>query len=596
MAKLKLTLPVGEVAITGKQVSFVAPCDSAGLTHLIIEDFEFELVDSNGNNLPDGAFKSEAMVSVILNVESAKAFIQNADINYQLKQSLDRKADLATTEVKKAFTRVVEVPENSSPYAEILQIGGRTRKCTNLFPSLPSDGDDYINGIYFDDSKNGDGIVMSGTATADAYIVLYEGTLIAGRPYTISGGVGSAQCRIYVDGNWVYDGTFTPTNPNVIMECGVPSGTSIERTIYPMLNEGTTALPYEPYFKGFEHAVVSKVESIGANLIDIEGIAKKHPYHCEFIGDDVVITTSSDYNYFTLIEGVFEEDTQYTFSFVGKQDVSFAKLRLQLTYTDGSASVSKCTNDYTAVSLTSVAGKTVKNISAFWVNGTTGHLYIKRGSFMLNKGYTALPYTTYHYATLSIPKEVQTLGDYGIGINESVCNYIDYEKKQFVKQVDFIRFTGSDDEEWVLASVNDNGIATFNIKIGELGLSLVSKLNAPICSWFEIDESSNEEATSEGFYHSFVKYDVLHFRSASCKTVEEWRALLSSEKSRYPLDVVYQLAEPTTEDISDILSADSLIEVEGGGIIVYGKKKIPSMVKFTDTTNKILSAHTFVEI
>lgn len=84
MAKLNLTLPEGELAVTGKQVTFVAPCNSAGLTHIIIGGEEFELVDSNGNALISGAFVKNAMVSVILYTDIHKAYIQNADINAYL--------------------------------------------------------------------------------------------------------------------------------------------------------------------------------------------------------------------------------------------------------------------------------------------------------------------------------------------------------------------------------------------------------------------------------------------------------------------------------------------------------------------------------
>lgn len=78
MAKLNLTLPSGEIAVTGKQVTFVAPCDSEGLTHIIIDNEEFELVDSKGIALISGAFVKDAMVSVILHTDTYKAYIQNA--------------------------------------------------------------------------------------------------------------------------------------------------------------------------------------------------------------------------------------------------------------------------------------------------------------------------------------------------------------------------------------------------------------------------------------------------------------------------------------------------------------------------------------
>lgn len=84
MAKLNLTLPVGEVAVTGKQITFVAPCDSEGLTHIILDNNEYELVDSKGDTLTERAFIKEAMVSIILHTDTYKAYIQNPNTNAYL--------------------------------------------------------------------------------------------------------------------------------------------------------------------------------------------------------------------------------------------------------------------------------------------------------------------------------------------------------------------------------------------------------------------------------------------------------------------------------------------------------------------------------
>lgn len=88
MAKINLTLPNGELAITGKQVTFTSPISSESATHLVIEGNEFELVDSNGNPISQKAFMQGALVSVILNVETKKAHIQNADTNAYLEGKL----------------------------------------------------------------------------------------------------------------------------------------------------------------------------------------------------------------------------------------------------------------------------------------------------------------------------------------------------------------------------------------------------------------------------------------------------------------------------------------------------------------------------
>lgn len=78
MSKLKLTLP--ETPITGKQISFKAPCHSTDITGLVINGEEYSLVDASGVSVAGLAYAWEenAMVSVILNVDTHTAFIQNA--------------------------------------------------------------------------------------------------------------------------------------------------------------------------------------------------------------------------------------------------------------------------------------------------------------------------------------------------------------------------------------------------------------------------------------------------------------------------------------------------------------------------------------
>lgn len=81
---LTLTLPYGEKIYTGKQVTFKAPCESEGLTGLIIDGVTYDLVSAMGVTLVGNSFDKDAMVSVIFNIETMKAYVQNADTNTYL--------------------------------------------------------------------------------------------------------------------------------------------------------------------------------------------------------------------------------------------------------------------------------------------------------------------------------------------------------------------------------------------------------------------------------------------------------------------------------------------------------------------------------
>lgn len=80
MSVIKLTLPEGESAVTGKQVSFVAPCDCTGVTGIKIGDVEYTLVDALGKTISElgSVFCSGAIVSVLLDCTNSKAYMLNA--------------------------------------------------------------------------------------------------------------------------------------------------------------------------------------------------------------------------------------------------------------------------------------------------------------------------------------------------------------------------------------------------------------------------------------------------------------------------------------------------------------------------------------
>ena len=77
MANIHLTLPVDEVAVTGKQVTFEAPCNSSEVDGIVIDGIAFSIVDALGNPITSNSFVKGSLVSVILHLDTLKAFIQN---------------------------------------------------------------------------------------------------------------------------------------------------------------------------------------------------------------------------------------------------------------------------------------------------------------------------------------------------------------------------------------------------------------------------------------------------------------------------------------------------------------------------------------
>ena len=84
MATITVTLPEGITLSQGKQISFTAPCDSTGVTGIIINNVTYTLLKANGDSLETGAFISGALISVLIDLTNHKAYIQNnAEVNVQ---------------------------------------------------------------------------------------------------------------------------------------------------------------------------------------------------------------------------------------------------------------------------------------------------------------------------------------------------------------------------------------------------------------------------------------------------------------------------------------------------------------------------------
>ena len=81
MGKINLKLP--DIPITGKQVSFTAPCACKDTTGLVINNVDYVICDAIGTDLAGtDAWISGAVVSIILNVEDAKAYVLKEYTNY----------------------------------------------------------------------------------------------------------------------------------------------------------------------------------------------------------------------------------------------------------------------------------------------------------------------------------------------------------------------------------------------------------------------------------------------------------------------------------------------------------------------------------
>lgn len=191
------------------------------------------------------------------------------------------------------------------------------------------------------------------------------------------------------------------------------------------------------------------------------------------------------------------------------------------------------------------------------------------GTYQINRGAVALPFKPYVKNILPIPEAVQALDGYGDGINETVYNYIDFEKKQFVKRVVKKVFDGT--ETWQGGGASGTDTAYYAHKLGAYG-TVVN--HSALCNKFEHTDSISGSTTNIGYRlfnsngYSSALISIRPENSATLSTTAMKELVAEWYEAGYPLVIYYELATPEIIDISDLLT-DNSIPVESDGALTF---------------------------
>jgi hypothetical protein len=197
-----------------------------------------------------------------------------------------------------------------------------------------------------------------------------------------------------------------------------------------MLNEGSTALPFEPYFEGIRHAAGTEVESKGVNYIPFEertvtsnGIT--------FVGNaDGTITvngtaTANAYFDFREVFSLDETDELYFYDGcpVGANASTYA-LQLYTANADGSTGslIMDCYSNGINFK------EAYKNIKGFLVvrKGTTANNLVFKPR-IAKQSQLGTEFRKAFREIFPIPEAVQALDGYGRGLSKEVNNYFSYD-------------------------------------------------------------------------------------------------------------------------------------------------------------------------
>ena len=490
---------------------------------------------------------------------------------------------------------VKDVPADIAAYAKLNMLGGMTRKCTNLCKGI---------------SNQNNTTVVDGVATqteADIKTTFNAKAVPYANGEVESDGVGTASVAL-----GVVSIVFKKTNATVL-RFGVngsnfdtlirtdishlPAGTYIISANFTnitqgsiswkdvTINSGDTALPYEPYFSGLRSAPVSEVESVGINLVGFDDCDLPNTNANVKIENNVFTRSANVHftsTYVISIQAmpymhpvILLPDT-YTFSIDILELVGTAgpkQCYAEVTLEDGT--VEKL---YAGVPKELSQRGTITNFCSESYGVNAGGYYTCRVQIV--RGSEVLPYAHYIKHTIPVPEAVQALDGYGEGINESVYNYVDWEKKQFVKRVGCVdmgtlnwKYAANETMFW--ASVD--GLSTGN-----------KVMCAPYTSNLSWDEFVSGDKCVKANYTYAA--NAINIRDSAYTDAASFKAAMSG------VMLLYELTEPVITDISDLLT-DNSIPVESGGTLTFVneyKYAVPNDITYFTNNVERLAATEFV--
>lgn len=287
-----------------------------------------------------------------------------------------------------------------------------------------------------------------------------------------------------------------------------------------------------------------EVVSCGKNLFSTELFEKislnENCNLCSWNEDTGVLHLSWNgiKTYLTLLTSQkIKKNTQYTLSFEIQGEQSWLPNTIRIEYTDGTESYSKTTLDstteYKKIILISDVNKTISRI--YWVGVTISNVK----NLQLEEGTTATNYESYKE-----DKRIVLL-DSPLRKND----VLDLEKLKITRNYGSATFNGSDSENWELGVSHINSIVFYKGLSGSRKYTQ-STPGSLLCDKFIYNWnvwSSEEEGVR------IEEYGALQISILKSKLETQDVAGFKKWLQSNPVTVVYQLATPVVEDITNLI-------------------------------------------
>lgn len=340
------------------------------------------------------------------------------------------------------------------------------------------------------------------------------------------------------------------------------SGTTLNNVvIYPQINEGTTLLDYEPYTGGKPSpspeypqeikAVVNPViKTHGTNLLDIKDVAEtvdKNNGLTYSVQKGIIkvkgTATSSVSTRINFMSGVNKKITANNTYIFNPNPTK--KEKTSVCYLDFSNNV----NLEMSISGNSVNKPiNIQEIQASYM--FTLVVRVQKGAQIdmewkpqLIISNTLLPYQPYQSSQATLPYELYAIpvssgGNVTIDGQQYIADYVDVERGKLVRMTELIEYDGA--ENWSLQSINNNGIANFQIivtrYIGSIGM----------CDTLQLQKTIISNTNTEGFMINnnnslFIRINT----TRGISTLETFKEFLANKH----IFILYALSTPTEIDL-----------------------------------------------
>ena len=498
----------------GREVVFRSPVDCSQITGLIVyykengntASKEFALADAHGNNVGDidHLFAENAVVKVILDLETGMAFVQNADTNAYLEGRFSGIESVAVTHKEQHLTEEQKA-----------QVRANIGACRTDNTVVGADAWSSANIVG--------GFGIATTATGDSIDITDAFTF----PLPFLG--------LSIYGKTTQDGTPTVDAPVELVSAGADSGSI------------TISVTGKNIFGG--EALADKLVSLGATkntetrTVSFTGAA---------VSEKVIFDS-------------FKPDTKYRFIIYGTDNSGItAVTNLKIAYADGGNEIPKFENAGLTPNLTDIQISNGSTISGLVGRNSSGSkqtvtlYYDKCGIFEYDGNSSAwtedvndfeeykgqiLPISTPN-GLCGIP--VSSGGNYtDENGHQRISDVKDSARGKLFQRIKLFTFDGSDDEKWKDFS---NSHPAMRIPIGKpgdfvKGAVLCNRLPCAVISANNSNIGIYANSYGYGYFDISVRLPAEYGIGSDEALFKNWLA-------EHPLEVMVALAEPEETDLS----------------------------------------------